>query len=30
MEKRGEYFKLHNLQFKDDVQEKNNKEAGTG
>jgi len=30
MEKRGEYFKLHNLQFKDDAQEKNNKEAGTG
>jgi len=30
LEKRGEYFKLHNLQFKDDVPERNNPEAGAG
>ena len=30
MERKGEYFKLHNLQFKDETQEKNNKEAGAG
>ncbi|HEX7540159.1 MAG TPA: ABC transporter permease, partial [Syntrophales bacterium] len=30
MEKRGEYFKLHNLQFKDETQDKNNKDAGAG
>ncbi|MGE5799442.1 MAG: lipid A export permease/ATP-binding protein MsbA [Syntrophaceae bacterium] len=28
MEKRGEYFKLHNLQFKDEAQERNDKAAG--
>jgi len=28
MEKKGEYFKLHNLQFKDEAQERNDKAAG--
>ncbi|MDI9555510.1 MAG: lipid A export permease/ATP-binding protein MsbA [Pseudomonadota bacterium] len=30
LEKRGEYFKLHNLQFKDDAPERDNPEAGAG
>ena len=30
LEKRGEYFKLHNLQFKDDAAEKNTRDARTG
>jgi len=30
LEKRGEYFKLHNLQFKDESQESNSRQAGAG
>jgi len=30
LEKKGEYFKLHNLQFKDDAPERDNSGAGTG
>jgi subfamily B ATP-binding cassette protein MsbA len=30
LEKRGEYFKLHNLQFKDESQESNSRPAGAG
>jgi subfamily B ATP-binding cassette protein MsbA len=30
LEKRGEYSKLHNLQFKDDAPERDNSGAGTG
>ena len=30
LEKRGEYFKLHNLQFKDESQERNSRQAGAG
>ncbi len=30
LEKRGEYFKLHNLQFKDDAAEKNTRDARPG
>lgn len=30
LEKKGEYFKLHNLQFKDESQESNSRQAGAG